>query len=221
MKLLIVGVAAALAAGAQVADKANAGYRTAEGRARVAQNLNDPHRDERQRPDRLVESLKIAPGTTVADLGTGVGYLLPYLSRAVGDKGQVIGQDIFLDFLEQARERAAKDKLSNVRFVTGSAKDPKLPGGAADLVLTLDAYHHFDFPAEMLAGVKRGLKAGGRFALIDFYKRPGAMPNGDAVSHIRIDKDEVIREVEANGFRLESQFEHIPASQYVLLFRVR
>ena len=44
-------------------------------------------------------------GMTVADVGTGVGYMLPFLSRAVGPEGKVIAEDIFDDFLQGARDR--------------------------------------------------------------------------------------------------------------------
>ena len=36
--------------------------------------------------------------------------------------------------------------------------------------------------------------------------------------HIRLDADDMIREVEANGFRLVSRSEHVPASQYIAVF---
>jgi len=44
------------------------------------------------------------------------------------------------------------------------------------------------------------------------------MPNGRALEHIRLDEDDVIREVEANGFRLISQHEHVPKESYIAIF---
>jgi ubiquinone/menaquinone biosynthesis C-methylase UbiE len=204
-----------------VAEGANQRYQTPAGRQSIAASLADPHRDDRQKPADLAARLGLKAGATVVDLGTGVGYMLPHLAKAVGPSGRVIAQDIFLDFLEDARDRVAKGQLTNVTFVTGSARDPKLPEGQADVVFTLDAYHHFDYPGEMLTGIRKGLKKGGRLAIADFYKRPGAMPNGNAVQHIRLDVDDVIKEVESNGFHLESRSEHIAGSQYLLVFSVR
>lgn len=206
---------------AQVAEGANQRYQTPAGRQAIAATLADPHRDERQKPAELAARLPLKPGATVVDLGTGVGYMLPHLAKAVGDSGRVIAQDIFFDFLEDAKDRVAKSGLRNVTFVTGSVRDPKLPEGQADLVFTLDAYHHFDYPGEMLAGIRKGLKKGGKLAIVDFYKRPGAMPNGNAVQHIRLDIDDVIKEVESNGFKLESRTEHIPGSQYIAVFTMK
>lgn len=206
---------------AQVADQANATYKTPEQRKGIAQRLTAPDRDARQRPKELVAALGLAKGQTVADLGTGVGYLLPYLSEAVGGNGHVLAQDIFPDFLAKARAAAETERLNNVRFILGTTTDPKLPVHCCDLILVLDAYHHFDYPQKMLARIKAAIKPGGRLALVDYYKRAGAMPGGDAINHIRLDIDDVVREVEAEGFKAVSRKEHIPQSQYLVLFEAR
>jgi predicted methyltransferase len=203
---------------AQVAEKANEGYRTAEGRASVAKTLSDPHRDERQKPRELVEAMGLRPGATVVDLGTGVGYMLPYLSHAVGPTGRVIAEDIQTDFLDRAKLRARTLNLSNVTFVLGTDKEPDIPADTADAVLALDVYHHFDYPETMLGRIRDSLLTGGRFFIVDYYKRPNAMPGRDAVQHIRLDEDGVIKEVEAAGFKLVGQHEHIPGSQYMAIF---
>lgn len=215
MLLLLIALAA------QVADPANQAYKTPEQRKAIAQRLMAPDRDARQRPRELVASLGIKRGQTVADLGTGAGYLLPYLSEAAGGNGLVLAQDIFPDFLAKAKATAEAERLNNVRFILGTTTDPKLPVHSSDLVLVLDAYHHFDYPAKMLERIKAAIKPGGRLALVDYYKRAGAMPGGDAVQHIRIDVDDVVKEVEAAGFKVISRQEHIPKSQYLVLFEVR
>ena len=203
---------------AQVADKANSGYKTPEGRDRVAQTLIAPDRDARQKPEELVRAMALRPGMVVADIGTGAGYMLPFLSRAVGEKGRVVAEDIQDDFLAKARTKAESDKLANVSFIKGSETDPMLPAGGVDVALALDSYHHYDYPDKMLAGIRKGLKPGGKLVIIEFYKRQNAMPNGRALEHIRLDAPDVIKEIESSGFHLESQREHIKDSQYMLTF---
>ena len=213
MRRAFLALLACAAAFAQVAEKANSHYRTEEGRAGVAKLLSSADRKRTHKPQELVEALALKPGMTVADLGTGVGFLLPFLSPVVGESGRVLAQDIFPDFLEQAKGRAASGKLGNVDFVIGSEKNPNLPENAVDVVLSLDAYHHFDYPAEMLAGIARSLCAGGRFVVVDYYKSKFDDPD-----HIRLEVEDVIKEIEAHGFRLIARREHVPERQYMLEF---
>ena len=221
MKTLTIFLLGAVFAAAQVADNANGGYKTAEGRSRVAERLMAPDRDRRQKPQELVDAMGLKSGDVVADIGTGAGYMLPYLSRAAGPRGKVVAQDIFPDFLEKATARAEREKLANVVFVKGTEKDPNLGAGSVDVELALDSYHHYNYPAEMLAGLRKGLKDGGRLVIVEYYKRPDAMEGSNAVQHIRLDAPDLIKEVEANGFKLVSQREHIKNSQYMAIFEKR
>ncbi len=222
MKRLVEGMAAlglllAGGLGAQVANDANSGYKTLEGRKAVAQGLADPARDQSVRPAQLTVEMGLRPGMTVADVGTGVGFMLPYLSKRVGAAGHVIGEDITDDFLAMARQRAENQNLTNVTFVKGTETDPNLPEGKVDQVLVLDAYHHFDYPEKMLAAIHKSLKPEGRLVIVEYYKREKAMPNGRAISHIRLDMPDVIKEVEANRFHLIEEKERIRDVQYMLI----
>lgn len=219
MRTIAVFGALALAAGlsAQVAGEANSGYKTEQQRQGVAKSLANPERDNVQKPGQLVRDMGVRPGMTVADIGTGIGYMLPFLSRAVGPEGKVIAEDIFDDFLEGARQRVQTAKLTNVTFVKGGPTDPNLPEGQLDVALVLDVYHHFDFPEMMLAAIAKSLKPTGKLVIVEYYKRPEAMPNNRAMTHIRIDMPDVIKEVEANQFHLISEKETIKNVQYMLV----
>jgi len=218
IRTVLVAVACYPALWAQVATQANQHYQTEEGRKQIAANLASSSRDSTERPRDLVREMQLKPGMTVADVGTGPGYMLPYLSEAVGANGHVIGEDIFADFLNLARQRAADDKLGNVTFIKGTETDPRLPAGGVDVILALDSYHHYNYPEKMLAGFRRALRDDGRLIIVEYYKRPGAMPGGDAVKHIRLDEPDLVREVEHNGFRKLSEMEHIKGSQYLVMF---
>ncbi len=95
----------------QLAKDANERYRTQQGREAVARGLSAPDRNSKQKPQELVNAMSIRPGMTVADVGTGVGHMLPYLSKAVGTDGRVIAEDIFDDFLAKAKDAAEKAGL--------------------------------------------------------------------------------------------------------------
>jgi predicted methyltransferase len=206
---------------AQVAVDANKNYQTHEGREGVARGLSDPAREERQHPRDIVDALDLKPGASVADVGTGVGFMLPYLSRAVGDRGHVYGEDIQNDFLDKAKVRVQLSRLTNVQFVLGTDRDPKLPAETLSGVLVLDVYHHFDYPEVMLEHIHDSLVSDGKLVIVEYFKRPGAMQNSDpdfAVQHIRLDQDDLIKEVESNGFRVVSKRDLVPKSQYIAVF---
>jgi predicted methyltransferase len=206
---------------AQVATDANTRYQTAEGRKAIAAGLGSVGRDATERPQELVRVMGLKPGMTVADIGTGVGYMLPYLSRAVGPSGSVEAEDIFDDFLNAAKQRAGDEKLANVAFIKGTETDPGLADGTMDVILALDSYHHYNYPEKMLAAFAKALRDGGRLVVVEYYKRPNAMPGGDAVKHIRLDEPDLVREIEGNGFRKISEREHIKGSQYLVVFEKR
>ena len=208
-----------LSLSAQVADKANERYHTPEDRKGVMDGLIQSSRDKTQRPKELVAALRIKPGMTVADMGTGGGYMLRYLSEAVGPSGKVVAEDIYPDFLDLAKKTAAS--LRNVEFVLGNEKESHLPEKALDLVLLLDVYHHFNYPKETLADLRKKLKPGGRLAIVEYHKNEVAMPNGRAMEHIRLGEKDAIREIESNGFRLISHEDFNPQSQWLALFDVK
>jgi len=116
------------AAFAQVADSANEGYKTQDGRDAVARTLANPHRDQTQHPRELVEAMGLRERMKVADVGTGIGYMLPYLSHAVGPAGVVYAEDIAPDFIEKARLRAFGDGIDQYQVSARYGSGPKLPG---------------------------------------------------------------------------------------------
>ncbi len=203
-----------------VAQKANQDYSTPEKRAAQAVSLSDPDRPERLKAQAIVDSLHLKPGMSVADIGAGAGIMLPFFSKAVGGSGTVYAEEIFDDFLARARTYGGKQGLKNVEFVLGTEHDPKLPEACCDVAVAVHVYHHFNYPAEMLAGLRRALKPRGRFVVIDYYRRPNAMGTGNmALEHMRLDFEDVVKEIEVNGFKLVESHEHIPGKQYAATFQ--
>ncbi|HUS05319.1 MAG TPA: methyltransferase domain-containing protein [Bryobacteraceae bacterium] len=204
---------------AQVADKANENYKSEQGRANIGRSLGSKDRNERQKPAELIRAMGLGPGMTVADVGTGIGYMLPFLSQAVGPAGAVYAEDIFPDFLEKARATVAEAGLKNTTFVLGSDTETKLPEGLFDVVLVLDVYHHFDYPEKMLASIAKALKPEGRLVVVEYHKKPEAMAGGRAMEHVRLGAEAATAEIEGHGFRLLTMRDHVPDVQWMGIFR--
>jgi ubiquinone/menaquinone biosynthesis C-methylase UbiE len=173
--------------------------------------------DSLQRPGVLLHEMKLEPGMTVADIGTGIGNMLAMLSRRVGPTGRVLAEDTDDELLTAAKGSALNQNLENVTFIKGTDTDPKLPEGQVDVIFAFDVYHHFTDPEKMLAAFYKALRPDGRLVIVAYYKRDSAMPDGKALSRIRLDLPEMIKELEANRFHLIEEKEYAKNMQYMLI----
>ena len=91
--------------------------------------LAEVERDRWQRPDDVIESLKLKDGNVVADVGCGVGYFSLKLTPKVGEHGSVPAEDILGESLTFLWIRAFLHHQSNIRVIRGNPDDPHLPKG--------------------------------------------------------------------------------------------
>ena len=176
--------------------------------------LDRPERIEEELPDRAVEALQIANGSTVADVGAGSGYMTVKMARRVGPTGKVYATDIQPEMLALLRQRLARERVSNVEPVLGQADDPKLPLSAIDLILMVDVYHEFSEPQKMLRRMREALKQDGRLVLLEYRKEDPSIP---IRPEHKMTVAEAKMEVEAEGFRLTKVDEMLPR-QHILIF---
>ena len=177
--------------------------------------FDDPARDAWQKPDELLRSLGVASGQTIADLGAGTGYLSVRIAKVVGEAGRVLAIDVEPKLVAHMKERAAKERLPQMRATLTKPDDPGLPEGAVDLVLVVDTWHHIDERVRYLAKVARGLKSGGRVAVVDFKK--GDLPVGPPDAH-KLAPEQVEDEFRRGGFALVRRDLEMLPYQYVLVF---
>jgi ubiquinone/menaquinone biosynthesis C-methylase UbiE len=166
-----------------------------------------------QKPEQIMDSLGIADGMTVADVGAGGGWFTVRLARRVGPNGVVWAEDVQREMLEAIERRAAKENLHNVRTMHGSPVDPMLPAGSLDAVLIVEAYQEIPDPQRFLENVRASLKDGGRVGFID-YIRAGGGPGPDTP---RPDPDTVVQVAAKAGLRLVKR-EHFLPFQFFLVF---
>src|SRR5512143_3657430 len=62
--------------------------------------LESPDRDTWQKPEQIMDSLGIADGARVADVGAGGGWFTVRLARRVGPLGKVYAEDVQPEMLE-------------------------------------------------------------------------------------------------------------------------
>jgi GPH family glycoside/pentoside/hexuronide:cation symporter len=171
-------------------------------------------RDGWQHPERVIESLEIAPGDRVAEIGAGDGYWLPWLSRAVGPSGHVFAVEVDEAKLATLRELADREGLDNVVVVHGAYADPRLPDGAIDLVLTCLTYHHIDARPAYFRDLRRDLSERGRVAHLDDRDDVSAPIRWLQSDGHWSNVEEMQREMREAGYRRTASFDFLPVQSF-------
>lgn len=182
--------------------------------------LETESREVYRKRQQIVDAIDLKPGQRVADIGAGTGLFTILLAQAVGPKGEVTAVDIVPEFLEYIRKRAESAGLSNVARILGEDHSTHLKPGSVDVVFLCDAYHHFEYPADMLDSIFRALRPKGRLVVVDFERKPGESPDW-ILEHVRCGRETVQQEIQAAGFRVVSapaptSFLH---DNYLMIFR--
>lgn len=131
---------------------------------------DEKDRDQREKLPDIVQALKLASGSFVADLGTGYGYYAVRFSPVVGTTGRVFAEEIDGPLIGKLRSRLEEERLSNVTLILGKPDDPRLPASTLDAVLIADVYHEIARPAAVLARVREALKPSGLLMIIEYLK---------------------------------------------------
>ena len=180
-----------------------------------AASLDDPKRDEYQKPDAVIAALQVTPGQVVADIGAGTGYFSVRLARAVGDAGRVYAVDVNADMAQHLNRRVRDANIANIVGVLAPPDDPLLREQSVDLVFICDVWHHIEQQEAYLAHLRRALKPGGRLVMIDFQKRE--LPVGPPVD-MKIAKEDLIAQMQRAGWTVAREHDILPY-QYFIEFR--
>ncbi|HKA41367.1 MAG TPA: methyltransferase domain-containing protein [Burkholderiales bacterium] len=149
----------------------------------------------------IVKAVGLKPGMAVADLGAGSGLFTYLFANEVGPGGKVYAVDINTVMVSNIVRRSREQGYQHVEGRVGAAKSVPLPPASVDVVFTSDVYHHFEYPQIMLQGIRAALKPGGTFVIVDFERVEG-VSRPRVLEHVRAGKETVIKEVQAEGFRL-------------------
>ncbi len=103
--------------------------------------------------DALFRLLRLQPGETVLDVGTGTGILIPRILRAVGPEGRCIALDLSSEMLKEARRRVQRHggedrtQLLCADFLQAEA-NLETATLDADVIIAYSCFPHFSDPAQ-------------------------------------------------------------------------
>ena len=116
--------------------------------------------------EQILRFLPIKSDMTILDLGAGSGYLSFPIAKE-NRSCKVVGLDIVSKALEVNRERADRENLSNLSFVSYDGIDFPFADASFDMVITRYALHHFPDIEHSIGEVSRVLKKNGSFFVSD------------------------------------------------------
>lgn len=162
--------------------------------------FEDPKRDEKLQPQRVMDVLGIKEGSSVADIGAGSGWFTVRAAKRVGNGGAVYAVDINSEAVKYIDDRAKRENLANIKTILGKEDDPLLPANSVDAVLLLKTYHEVAQPIRLLKHTREAMRPGALLGIID--------RNGAADNH-GISKATIIEEAGRAGFALVAEHDFV------------
>jgi predicted methyltransferase len=163
--------------------------------------LEDKKRDAWQKPEAVIEALKLKRNEKVADIGAGSGYFSFRIAKAVPG-GKVYAIDINPDMLAYIRNKAKKERVANITTIRSSTSDPEIPRNVS-MVFMCDVLHmvsdRTSDRASWLDKLGDEVKRGTKLVIIDY--KMGKLPVGPP-ERIKISADKIISMAENAGFKL-------------------
>jgi arsenite methyltransferase len=176
--------------------------------------LENPQRDAEQKPDEVIAALDLKEGETLADIGAGSGYFSFRFARKVGGSGRVYAVDINSDMILHMNRYIRDKKVKNVTTILSAPDDPLLQDASINRFFICNTWHHVESRPQYIALMKKMMKPGGQVIVLDYKKEQ--LPVGPP-PEMKIAREEVIREMEANEFKLAKEHTFLPY-QYFLVF---
>ena len=175
--------------------------------------LKRPEREKEENVSMLIENLKIKSSDIIADIGAGSGYHV-FKMAPLAENGFVYAVDIQIEMLMEINKTTKLTKVKNVKTVLGTEKGIELPKNSVDKVLMVDVYHEFNFPAEMIASIKKAMKPNGELFLIEYRGEDHKVP----IKKIhKMSEKQAEKEMGAAGFTLKENLNNLPW-QHCMIF---
>ncbi|MBF5042148.1 methyltransferase domain-containing protein [Aggregicoccus sp. 17bor-14] len=124
--------------------------------------------------ERMLELARLTEGMHVLDVACGRGEPALPAAHRVGPQGRVLGVDLIEGMLPMARERAAREGLTNVEFRAADAESLQLPE-RFDVATVRWGLMYMAAPERALQSIHRALKPGGALVIAS-WAEPERVP---------------------------------------------
>lgn len=183
--------------------------------------FNNPRREEWEKTSKVINSLNLKPGQSIADIGSGPGYYTFKFSQLVGEKGQVFAIDTVQNHLNYVNKLNQKYGIKNVKTVKTGGDTIGLNAHQVDVAFMCSLYHNiygmstnYDID-NFVNSIKTSLKKNGKLIVVD----NGLVEDSQLPYHgPYIAKELIINQLNNYGFKFVKDYAFIP-QRYVLIFQ--
>jgi ubiquinone/menaquinone biosynthesis C-methylase UbiE len=170
--------------------------------------------------DKFFRELDLQPGIKFLDVACGRGAYCLAASKIVGERGRVIGVDLWEEGIELLKSAARESNSGNITaLVSDAGKQIPVGDHAIDVCLMATVLHDFvedKIDQAVLPEIVRVIKPGGILSIMEFIKKDG--PPGPP-RHIRLSPEQVDDMLTPFGFMRE-HFVEVGPYNYLMLFKI-
>lgn len=160
--------------------------------------LDDPERDEWQKPELVIEQFGGTANKVIADIGAGTGY---FSFRIASTGADVLAIDIDSNFLEHIEEVALEVTPAlegEIRTRTAPPGSPSLMENEVDGALIVNTVSFLPDRENYFKEIWQGLKNRGRIVIVDFKAEPSPVRPSE---NLLISSEKLVSELKKAGFR--------------------
>lgn len=173
-------------------------------------------------PAKVLCDAGLKPGMDAVDLCSGNGWFTLQIAKIARP---VVAVDIDRSLVEVARRRLSERGVTNCDFVTGDAcRLSRFCPAPVDFVFMANAFHGVPDKQKLVRSVRDALKAGGRFAIVNWHKRPReetivlGEPRGPRTD-LRVSPQQTIDAAKVDGVEIVTSIDVPPFHYAVILQR--
>ena len=177
-----------------------------------AKMFNREASNPKNKPEEVLNALKLKQGQVVADIGAGGGYFSLRFAEIIGKNGRVFAVDTDHKLLEYIKNDARKRGLENVETILVDGEKLDLPEKGLDLIFMRNVCHHLRDRVDYFRKLGRFLKPDGKVAIIE-RGRP-LTPHG--ISGHYVPRETIIKEMDEAGFIVKQEFDFLPDQSFII-----
>ncbi len=111
---------------------------------------------------------EFAPGSTILDVGSGTGVMLPLLKNKLGPSGKIIAFDLAEEMLLMAKKKNGEEGID---YIQGDIAAAPFTDNTFDVLICNSCFPHFLNQAVSVREMARILKPGGRVVICHLSSR--------------------------------------------------